>query len=722
MVVRGMGRIALPAPLESAGLERALGMAQVGECAPGERQADEVLRIQRDAAAEVVSAPDLRAAVDAVLDALVALPSIDAVGLYVVDEERGSLELSAYRGVSLGFAAEVARFGPDSRQALMVFEGRPVYSAYGSSDGDVSAAAARAEGLTALGIVPILHEGRATAALSMASRTAGVLTDEARTACETIAALVGGTIARLAAEDAHRASERNLQSLFDTVEDLLFVLDEHGTILHANRAAESRLGYPASEMRGWSALLVHPPRLREEAARVLTAILRGEASVCPVPLQARDGTEIVVETRVVRGQWDGRAAFFGVSRDIADRLRAEEERRRLEEQLRLSQKMEALGQLAGGIAHDFNNILQVVSTSSEAALASIAAGGTPDEDIADVLEATRRAAALVEQLLAFGSRQSVRLDTLDLDATVAEVSAMLSRVLGGHIELAYVPRNGRCHARADRGQVEQVLLNLALNARDAMPSGGRLTIETDECVADRHLAQDHPDAVEGARYAVVSILDTGVGIPAEVRPRIFEPFFTTKEAGKGTGLGLATVYGLVRQHAGFVAVESPPEGGARFRVYLPAAEGRASLAPRRRAGAEPPRGRGECILVVEDDELVRRVAVSALQRNGYRTLAAASGEEASRLFDERREAINLAFIDVMMPGQNGLAVRDYLRAAEPGLPVLFTSGCSSPVAHHAPSPAEGPTDLLPKPYTVGALLWRLRLLLDAATPSHGPRS
>ncbi len=398
----------------------------------------------------------------------------------------------------------------------------------------------------------------------------------------------------------------------------------------------------------------------------------------------------------------------GTHLDISDRKLAEEERAQLEVQLRQAQKMEAIGQLAGGIAHDFNNLLQVINGYCELALADLETDHVARGPVGEIAKAGNRAADLVSKLLAFSRRQVLSPEDIDLNETVNGLLRMLDRVLGEQISIHFVPALGLPAIAADIGMVEQVLMNLCVNARDAMPGGGVLTIETREVTIDRDFADRHAWATPG-RYAQLSVTDSGAGMDPGTLERAFEPFFSTKPPGAGTGLGLATVYGIVKQHRGIVRAYSDPGRGSVFHVYFPIA-GRPAAAP-----ASGPSGLvaggNETILLAEDDAGVRELAQQILEKAGYRVQIAANGREAVSHFARHAADIDLLLLDVVMPDLGGQEAADLMRRIRPEIPVLFSSGYNDDVIGADIVAAEG-SPLLRKPFGRDELLRAIRQTLE----------
>ncbi len=394
-------------------------------------------------------------------------------------------------------------------------------------------------------------------------------------------------------------------------------------------------------------------------------------------------------------------AVEGVAHDIT-------ERKHLEVQFRQAQKMEAVGQLAGGVAHDFNNLLHVILGYGELVIESSDPDNQHYHGVAEMIKAGERAKTLVRQLLAFSRRQVLELEDLDLREVIRDLSSMITRVIGEHIALDILSKPGPMTVRADKGQIEQILMNLCVNARDAMPQGGKITIE----IAYRELDEQYCRAdtwVEPGRFVAFSISDTGCGMDEETKKRVFEPFFTTKEVGKGTGLGVSTAYGIVRQHKGTIDVSSEVGKGTTFSVNLPLVEPTSSHPALVEDESFP--GGIETILLAEDDEAVRDVCRQMLEAAGYTVLIAENGEQAKELFDEHSNEIDIAVLDVVMPKTGGREVFDYIRVRRDTLPVIFASGYSADAIHTGFILNEGMT-LIQKPYNRHELLRRIRDMLD----------
>lgn len=515
------------------------------------------------------------------------------------------------------------------------------------------------------------------------------------------------------AEEALRASEVRYRELFENANDVIYTSDLQGNFTSANKAAERITGYTREEILSKNLSDVVSPEYLEVPGRTLKRKLEGqESTFYDLEIVAKDGRRIALEmnTRLIY-QGDEPVAVQGIGRDVT-------ERHKLEQQFRMAQKMEAVGLLAGGIAHDFNNMLSVIIGRGELMLDGADLPPELRTSIEEILKAGKRAAALTRQLLAFSRRQVMEPKTLDLNLVVADMEKLLRRLLGEDIELAACLEPHLGHVKADLGQIEQVIMNLAVNARDAMPGGGKLTIGTSNADLDGHYpGQSH--AQQAGPYVLLSVTDTGTGMPPEVLQRVFEPFFTTKEKGKGTGLGLATVYGIVKQSGGYIWVYSEPGRGSTFKVYLPRVQPpEEALAP---VPVLPDLPRGsETVLLVEDELGLRQVARQFLTYCGYTTLEAGDAEEALRLARGYHGAIHLLLTDVVLPHMSGPQVAQCLRAEVPGLKVLYMSGyADDAVRNHGV--IEPGAAFLQKPFTRGTLARKLREVLGKDRPQEGQR-
>ena len=462
---------------------------------------------------------------------------------------------------------------------------------------------------------------------------------------------------------------------------------------------------------GWAGL-----RFAPRGAATIVALISGFAlaiagmGIGPFATYPVQFTQILLFIFLALGSLSGQL----LAAIMAERDDAMAKRLILEEQLRHSQKMEAVGRLAGGIAHDFNNLLTAIIGYTEIVLHSLDPKDERRADAEEIARAAMRAADLTKQMLAFSRRQVLQPKVIDLNIALKKVEPMLRRVIGEDIVMTVTGKASHAFARVDPGQVEQVVMNLVVNARDAMPQGGRLTVETADAILDQEAAADLPEAKPGA-YVMVSVSDTGSGMPPEIRARVFEPYFTTKDVGKGTGLGLSTVYGIVRQSDGHISLSSEPGHGTTFRIYLPRAE--APVAAAGDPGVEKMPDGTEHILLVEDDPSVRRLSKELLLRLGYSVTDASSGRAGLALGSDDTRHFDFALCDVILGDMSGPAVAEALRALRPSIRVLYMSGYMDEAIVKTGVLDEG-KPFLQKPFTPMQLAKKIREVLDA--PESGP--
>lgn len=509
-----------------------------------------------------------------------------------------------------------------------------------------------------------------------------------------------------------RAEERFrvMASMLADAPSSITVHDFDGKFLYANRKTFELHGYTAEEFMGLNLRDIDVPEsaaLIAERMRVIAE--HGEADF-EVGHYRKDGSVLPLEVYVRRVDWMGRPAILSIGTDVSERMRAERERAELQEDLAQAQKMETVGRLAGGVAHDFNNMLGVIIGHSEMALDHLEPGHLLYNDLYEIRKAAQRSAELTRQLLAFARKQAIIPRLLDLNETIDGMRPMLRRLIGENIELVWSPGDGLWPVRMDPAQVDQILVNLTVNARDAITGVGTIAIGTDAAVFDEARCEDVADATPG-EYVVLTVRDTGAGVPEDVMQHLFEPFYTTKASGKGTGLGLATIYGIARQNAGFVEVDSEPGRGTTFRVYLP----RATQAEPEEVEAQPaPQAVGgtETVLLVEDETAILNLVTLILQHYGYTVLAAASPGEALAIAADHPGSIDLLITDMVMPEMSGRALRDALQPLRPDIRTLFISGYTTD-ALAEDGILGSRAGFLQKPFSRAALAVRVRELLDA---------
>jgi PAS domain S-box-containing protein len=501
------------------------------------------------------------------------------------------------------------------------------------------------------------------------------------------------------------------RTISESVRDGILVADvETRRFVVANQTICTMLGYRREELLTLELRDIHPRERVSEVEALLARQLRGELSlITDIPVLRKDGSVFAADINSTPVQLEGRACIAGVFRDVSDRARAEVERQRLEEQLRMAQRLEAVGRLAGGVAHDFNNLLSVIINCASFASEGLGEDHPVRADIVEIQRAGERAATLTRQLLAFSRKQLLEPEVLCLNRVVSGIDSMLRRLLGEDIEVEVRLAEDLGNAVADPGQLEQVIVNLAVNARDAMPQGGKLTIETTNVDLDDEFARQHVSVKPGP-FVMLSVTDSGAGMDAETQAHLFEPFFTTKEKGKGTGLGLSTVYGIVKQSGGNIWVYSEPGRGTTLKVYLPQVDAPA-VDVRKRPATVLAAG-SETVLLVEDDDAVRRLAERVLRGAGYHVLTAPSGTEALVLYEQQQgRAVDLLLTDVVMPQMGGRELAEHLARKSPRLKVLYMSGYADGALTHRGVLDPG-TRIVGKPFSATELTRKVREVLD----------
>ena len=511
---------------------------------------------------------------------------------------------------------------------------------------------------------------------------------------------------------------RQLQTLSENAPFGMVMIAKDGTFEYINPKFRELVGYDLSDIpngRTWFRKAYPDPTYRHRVISTwindLEGLKSGEKRPKTFVVTCKEGTEKIINFIPVQLETGENLI---ACEDITELKRAEEEKAALQEQLRQSQKVEAVGCLAGGIAHDFNNLLTVIKGYSQLSSFELKEGDPLRGNIDEIQNATDRAASLTRQLLAFSRRQVMEMKVLDLNTLLRDLEKMLRRVIGEDIELAIQLAEDLGRVRADVGQIEQVIMNLAVNGRDAMPNGGKLTIETANVELDEFYGRRHVDVKPG-HYVMFSVSDTGVGMAPEVRERIFEPFFTTKEKGKGTGLGLSTSYGIVKQSEGNIWVYSEQGKGTTFKIYLPRVNEPLEAIRKEVLKEDLPRG-NETILIVEDEEEVRKLAGKILERQGYRILETSNGNDAILACERYRSPIHLMLADVIMPGMGGSELAKLLEPLYPDIKILYMSGYTDAIVHHGV--LQRGVNYIQKPFTMERLVRKVREVLNKDSVRH----
>jgi PAS domain S-box-containing protein len=554
--------------------------------------------------------------------------------------------------------------------------------------------------LTAFLGVPLKTAGKTTGMIALADKPSGYQAED-QEAMEALSVAIAEAFERRRAD----TERKRLMAAIGQSGEVVMVTDPKGTIQYVNPAFEAVTGYTPQEALGQNPRILKSGEQDEAFYRDLwTTISSGKTWNGRMVNKRKDGT-LYTEDAVISPVYDAAGAivnYVAVKRDVTEHLR-------LAAQFHQAQKLESLGRLAGGVAHDYNNMLSVILGYTEMAMARVDRADPLYHDLKEIRGAARRSADITRQLLAFARRQTIAPRTLDLNETVDGMLKMLRRLMGENINLAWLPQAGLWPVKMDPAQVDQILANLCVNARDAIGDVGKVTVETGNVAFDEVYCASHAGFKPG-EYVLLAVTDDGCGMNKETLERIFEPFFTTKEVGKGTGLGLATVYGIVKQNEGFINVYSEPGKGTTFKIYLPRYEGAVAEVKAERM-VEFPKGRGETVLLVEDEPAILNMGRIMLEGLDYTVLAAGSPGEAMRLTEEYSGDIHLLLTDVVMPEMNGRGLAARLRVQRPGIKCLYMSGyTANAVAHHGV--LEEGVNFIQKPFTLKHLAVEVRKALD----------
>jgi PAS domain S-box len=557
--------------------------------------------------------------------------------------------------------------------------------------------------------IRLAHEGKVYGVLSVSSPLDVAEDKEVQSLFQEVAGDLAFALHSIKLDEERKQAEELFKSLAANSPVGVYIVQE-GKFVYASPQFQRDSGYREDELLGMEALSLVFPDDRETVRNNAVQMLKGKRIV-PYEFKAIDKNGEMKWTleSVASIQRQGKQAAIGSYQDISERKKAEQQMLSLQEQLRQSQKMEAIGRLAGGVAHDFNNLLTVISIQSQLSVLGLREGDPLRENLQEIEKAADRAADLTRQLLAFSRHQILEMKVLNLNFIVSDLEKMLHRIIGEDLELASILADDLGMVKVDPGQMEQVIVNLAVNAKDAMPQGGQLTIETTNVELDGGYTRTHMGVVPGA-YVMLSITDTGVGMTREIKEQIFDPFFTTKEKGKGTGLGLSTVYGIVKQSGGDIYVYSEPNQGTAFKIYFPRVFEPGEEWAKKEAVGEISRGE-ETILVVEDDGMVRKLAINILRMQGYTVLEAEAGGEALLMCEQYKDPIDLILTDIVMPHMGGPELIERLKQVRKDFKALFMTGYTDETIVQQGILEKG-IELINKPFTIQKLSRKVREVLD----------
>lgn len=632
------------------------------------KQAEDLMRIQHDLAAALNTTSNLEEGLSLCLEGAMKASGTDCGGIYLTDPQSGILNLVCHRGLSSAFVKSNSRFDADAPNTVLVMTGENVYSEY-SSLGIPDVEEGLTEGLQAVAIIPIRNVDRIIiGSLNVASHTKSEIPSWSRVALETIASEISSTISRLMVQSALKDSERRFRELADLLPQIGFELDDTGCITFMNRHALERYGYTFDDLNQNPSIFSYlMPEDRNKAQTIALRILKGEA-IDGIELTAlkKNGASfpVLVYATPIESSNDI-VGIRGIAIDISDH-------KVLEEQLHHAQKMQSIGTLAGGIAHDFNNLLTTILGCGQLLLMKTEFHGKTRTYLERIMEAAESAAQLTQDLLAFSRKQVSKPVVVDPSKIIDKIERMAIRTIGDNIALKVVHGGSNLRIMADINQMEQVLMNIIINARDAMPEGGVLTIQIEQVRLNEDFTERHGGGKPGD-YVRIAITDNGIGMAPDTLERIFEPFFTTKGVGKGTGLGLSIVFGIIRKHNGYVTVSSQLEKGTTVEVYLPLTDIADKIQTPIPNAVHFEKGIGT-ILIAEDDQLMLNMLKTILEEGGYKVFEAVDGDDALQKYIQNKDKIDMVILDVMMPKKNAKAVYDVIKVMDPFQKVLFVSG------------------------------------------------
>lgn len=560
-------------------------------------------------------------------------------------------------------------------------------------------------GFESVALIPLRSGAKIAGLLHLADHRKDCLSYELISFLEGVGSSIGISLSRKQAE----ADLELRAKLLDAGTDSISLFDLNGNLLYVNETMCKLLGYSRDELLGMSISQIDTEETAKLIGPRMKELIQNRNAIFEVEHRHKNGTIIPEEIHAHVMELNGKDVILSVSRDITERKMIEKEKIKLQEQFLQAQKMEAIGLLAGGVAHDFNNLLTTIKGFSELAMMKIKETDPLYGQMNQINLAAERAANLTRKLLLFSRKQPMKLVPVNINKVIDELLKMLNRLIGEDIEIITELAPDISPFRADTGNIEQVIMNLAINSRDAMPEGGKLILKTENAVLNGEESRTFLNARKG-RFVRLSIEDTGIGMSKEVLAHMFEPFFTTKGIGKGTGLGLSVVYGIIKQHEGFINVYSEPGQGATFRIYFPAVSEKPQEETKKRMSLQELQGKSERILLVEDDRMVRNFAVTILEENGYVVNAVENAAEAIKLFKKEKGKFDAVFSDVVLPDKNGVQLVEELLAIKSGIPVLFNSGYSDHKLNTAMLKKIN-AQFLQKPYTVIELMQIMRKIL-----------
>jgi len=679
-------------------------------------RAEQLLQAGHDLALSLGQSKGLNQTLELCLRAAIDISDMDAGGIYLVEPSDGSIQMACHAGLPEWFVQEAGYYPGDSFNAKLIREGQALYTNY-KGPSLLPDTVGRREGFKAIAIIPIKYGDSVVAGINIASRVLDSVPEFAKVGLETLAGQIGHAIVRDRAQMTLQEREANLTTLFSSIPDMLFVLDENRVILRTNQAVMDILGYGAAELANKPFADLEPAQSRENTDAILNEVLSSKQKVYDSVLCARDGREIPVGTSIVTGFWNGHPAFFCVSRDITERLQTEATRLSLERQVQLARKLESLGILAGGVAHDFNNLLTVILGNAELVLNFLEDEHPGRKRLELIMQTARHASELCRQMMTYSGRGPLVTEVVYPNGFLEGIRPLLSTVVADHLWLEMHVEEGLPPILGDPAQLRQVMLNLVLNASDAVGEGlGNISITArlQECREEDWEHAVLVPAGETGHYVVIEVADTGCGMDEETQKRLFDPFYSTKSSGRG--LGMTAVLGIMRAHNGAIEVISEPGRGSLFRMYLQALdEAEVTAVQEQRTPYGTMRRRGDSILFVDDELPLHDMCKAAGEDEGFKVLTAANGVEALERYMEHGDSLRLVVLDMTMPVMDGAEAFRELRRIDPGVRVLIASGYST-TDYEREFAGENLVGVLHKPYSLEDLR---RVFNRLAAPGPG---
>jgi PAS domain S-box-containing protein len=626
--------------------------------------AEEITLVQRDLGIELAAVTGLNDTLRICLEAAIRLSAMDCGGIYLVDQDSGNLDLAYYQGLPEEFITDAFHFDSDSENVRIIKKGKPIYRTHQDLGVQLSSVRNR-EKLKAMAVVPIYNEGRIIGCLNVASHVFNKVPLSSRASLETITHMIGIAVARARSDHALEESRANFEGLFNSINDLIFILDSKARIIEVNNMVLTTLGYAKNELQYKSVLVLHPEELQDEAAGMVLDVLSAKIDSSTLPIMAKDGTQIPVETKFTMGKWGNTDVILGVSRDITAR-------KRMEEELQKTQKLESIGILAGGIAHDFNNILTGIMGHVSAAKRNSSPQGKNYDMLCAVESASEQAVSLTQQLLTFSTGGEPVKEFASISTLLKEVALFALR--GSNVRCEFNLAYDLWPVEVDSGQITQVINNLIINAYQAMPSGGVVAVNAENTV----VTNDSIPTLPKGDYIKIEVKDNGQGIAEEFISKVFDPFFTTKK--EGSGLGLATSYSIISKHGGLISVESKVDQGTTFTIFLPAKHKIESAKTQEAAGIDYD-FTGKRILLMDDEQIVRNLYELILNGCGCGHEIVVNGELAINKYKQAQEANNpfdAVVLDLTIPG--GIGGKDVileLKKIDPKVKAIVASGYSN---------------------------------------------